>query len=360
MDGTGPYIRKKRDDGRLKKMTVQETLQGLLEKNRNHEKSTGPGINNHVPMVLIALYRMGGSSAQMTRYVEKFNLGKATPPLADASEILITRDNWKSRLGQSAFSSYVDFFDEWISKANMDVVLHSALPVLMSGVCTAAYHALLRLAYGLDYGSRDEVVFALAYWAVEFYPGPDFDADASPVKPEALFDEIIKAASKLHIEPVHSIDGRLQQVYQLRRITHLWKPIHISGSDPLEEMSGLILRIFENSQHFTLLHALTSCQAMRRVLPYLKEPENNLSAYWHSVCAAYVTVLRSSFEMGRDTIPSCEMQWKEIFAKAVASEHSMEHIVKLCYASWQEFGTYNRAEYLALACREIRKPSPFL
>jgi hypothetical protein len=156
----------------------------------------------------------------------------------------------------------------------------------MSGVCTAAYHALLRLAYALDYGSKDEAVFALAYWAVDFYPGPDFNSDAAPVEPEALFEEIIKGTSKLHIEPVNSIDGRLHQVYQFREIASCWKPVRISGSDPLEKMSKLILQIFAHSQHFTLFHALTSSQAMRRVLPYLKDPERSLSAYWHSVCAA--------------------------------------------------------------------------
>jgi hypothetical protein len=343
----------------IEKMKIQETLEALLEKNRNHEKSTQPGINNHVPMVLIALYRLGASSAQMNRYIEKFDLSGATPPPVAGRANLITPNNWKYRLGQGAFSAWVDFFDEWIRKTSMDAVLREAVPVLMSGVCTAAYHALLRLAYGLDYGSKDEVVFSLAYWAVEFYPGPDFDADSNPVEPEALFDEIIKAASKLQIEPVNSIDGRLHQVYQFREIAHLWKPIRISGSDPLEKMSGLILRLFAESQHFTLLHALTSCQAMGHVLPYLKDREKSLSAYWHSVCAAYVTVLRSSFEMGTDTVPSCQMQWEEIFAAAVASEDSLEHIVKLCYACWRESGHYHRPEYLALACREIRKPSPF-
>src|SRR5678809_666847 len=139
--------------------------------------------------------------------------------------------------------------------AGMDAVLREAVPVLMTGVCTAAYHALLRLAYALDYGSRDEVVFALAYWAVEFYPGPKFNPDASPVEPEALFNEIAQATSNLKIEPVNSIDGRLHQVYQFREIEHRWKPVRISGSDPLREISELILKIFSKNQHFTLLHA---------------------------------------------------------------------------------------------------------
>jgi hypothetical protein len=341
-------------------MNVQETLDVLLKKNRNHEKNTQPGTNNHVPMVLIALYRLGASSEILNRYVEKFDLSETNSQPVPADANRISRDNWQSNLGRGAFSAYVAFFDEWIRQVSVDAAFHEALPVLMSGVCTAAYHALLRLAYALDYGSKDEVVFALAYWAVEFYPGPDFDADAVPVEPEALFDEIIKGVSNLQIEPVHSIDGRLHQVYQFREIANRWKPVRISDSDPLEKMSGLILQIFAKSQHFTLLHALTSCQAMRRVLPYLKEPGKNLSAYWHSVCAAYVTVLRSRFEMGKDTMPECQMQWDEIFAAAAASEDSVEHIVKLCYASWLESGHYHRPEYLALACREIRKPSPFV
>ena len=35
------------------------------------------------------------------------------------------------------------------------------------------------------------------------------------------------------------------------------------------------------------------------------------------------------------------------FAAAAASEDSLEHIVKLCYASWLESGHYHRPEYLA-------------
>jgi len=159
-------------------VTTKETLDVLLTKNRNHEVATQPGVNNHVPMVLIALYRLGASSEQMTRYVERFDLADAGQLPVNLRESVITRDNWNSRLGQDAFSAYVEFFSEWMNDAGMDAVLREAVPVLMTGVCTAAYHALLRLAYALDYGSWDEAVFALAYWAAEFYPGPKFNPDA--------------------------------------------------------------------------------------------------------------------------------------------------------------------------------------
>gem|GEM_PF-4764427 len=344
----------------METVNTKETVDALLRKNRNHELATRPGVNNHVPMVLIALYRLGASSEQMKRYVERFDLAEAGPPPVNPRERLITRDNWNSRLGQDAFSAYVEFFSEWMNDAGMDAVLREAVPVLMTGVCTAAYHALLRLAYALDYGSEDEAAFALAYWAVEFYPGPKFNPAVPPVEPEALFDEIVHATSNLQIEPVNSIDGRLHQVYQFREIAHRWKPVRISGSDPLGTMSELILKIFSKSQHFTLLHALTSCQAMRLVLPYVKDHGKSLSEYWHSVCAACVTVSRSRFEMGKSSVSRGTLSWKEVFPEAAASQDSIEHIVKLCYACWLESQHYDRAEYLALACRELRNPSPFL
>jgi hypothetical protein len=340
-------------------MNAKETLDALLRKNQAHDKAFRPGTNNHVPMVLIALYRLGANSDQMNRYVESFDLGgttRAGVPARDA----INRRNWRDHLGRGDFSDYVDFFDEWTRQTSTEVVLFETLPVLMTGVCTEAYHALLRLGYALDYGSREEVAFALAYWCVEFYPGPDYETNASPVEPETLLAEIVEGASGLQIAPLYSIDGRLHQVYDFSDFKKSWKPVRIADSNPLEKLSASILKIFAESQHFTLLHALTSCQALRLVLPYIKDPRESLTRYWHSVCAAYITVYRSSFALGKDTVPRCDMAWKEIFAEAASSEEALEHKVKLAYTCWLESDCYGRAEYLALACREVRTPSPFV
>lgn len=341
-------------------MNAKETLDALLTKNREHDKASRPGTHNHIPMVLIALYRLGGTSDQMNRYVERFNLSDGTAQAVDPGRDAITRGNWQDHLGRGVFSDFVDFFDEWTRQTSTETVLLESLTVLMKGVCTEAYHALLRLGYALDYGSREEVVFALAYWAVEFYPGPDFDINLSPVEPDALLAEIVKGASGLQIAPVHSIDGRLHQVYDFSEFKKSWKPVRISDSNPLEKLSASILETFAKSQHFTLLHALTSCQALRLVLPYIKDPRGSLSGYWHSVCAAYVTVYRSRFEVGKDTVPPCDMTWKDIFEEAASSDEALEHKVKLVYTCWLEAKHYGRAEYLALACREVRKPSPFV
>ena len=78
---------------------------------------------------------------------------------------------------------------------------------------SVAYHALLRLGYALDYGSREEAAFSLAYWAAHFYSGPDLDVSETPVEPDEFLADLVHNASTLQIEATESIDGRIRQVY---------------------------------------------------------------------------------------------------------------------------------------------------
>ena len=280
-------------------MNAKDTVDALLQKNRDHEKKPGPSSNNHIPMVLIALHRLGGSSDQMNRYVDAFDLAEESAPLNNAGAETITLENWWMQLGRGGFSQYVEFFGNWTEQTSVKTVLNESLPVLVKGVSSVAYHGLLRLSYALDYDSREEAVFALAYWAASFYPSPEFDINSTPVEPDALLADIVKAASNLQITETDSIDGRIRQVYDAKEIRDLWKPVRIPGTNPLERMSELILETFVKSHHFTLLHALTSCQAFRVVLPYLSDPKVSLSHYWHSICAAYQSVAEVQFsELG--------------------------------------------------------------
>ena len=343
-------------------MNSKDTLDALLKKNRDHEKTSGPGSNNHVPMVLVALYRLGGSSDQMNRYVETFDLAEGATPLDHSKTESITLENWQAHMGRGKFSQYVDFFENWMKVTSVETVLKESLPILTKGVSSVAYHALLRLGYALDYGSREEATFSLAYWAAYFYSGPDFDVNETPVEPDKFLADIVHNASTLQIEETESIDGRIRQVYDSNELAKLWKPISVADSNPLERMSALILETFTGSQHFTLLHALTSCQALRLALPYLSDLKNSLSSYWHSVCAAYLTVYHSRFEVGRDTIEDGEAEWHEIVVRAADEQVVMafEHTIKLTYTCWLEFQHYKRERYLSLATRELNRPSQFV
>ena len=337
---------------------AKETLDALLKKNREHERHSSPtGRNNHVPMALIALYRLGAAPARMQRYADGIDLSPGSPP---AMAERISPNSWRDSLGRGSFAAYVQCFDGWIKASSSEAVLKEAVPVLMKGSSSVAYHALLRLGYAIDYGSQEEMAFSLAYWAAGFYPGPAVDAKAAAVEPDTILADAVKAASGVRIKQTGTIDGNIRQVYGTREFASLWRPVRVPDSNPLARISELILATFTQSQHFTLLHALTSCQSLRLVLPYVGDVHESLGGYWHSVVAAYLTVACGKFEVGKDTAPDGGFEWAEVIARAAAAEKALEHTVKLTYSCRMEFEHYKRMEYRALAIRELKRPSPFV
>ena len=112
----------------------------------------------------------------------------------------ITIENWRKHLDRGRFSQYGKFFDDWTRQSSIEAVLKESVPVLMKGVSSVAYHALLCLGYALDCASKEEVAFSLAYWASAFYPSPDFDTKSPSLEPDAFFAGIVRSASTLHIK----------------------------------------------------------------------------------------------------------------------------------------------------------------
>ena len=102
-------------------------------------------------------------------------------------------------MGRGKFSQYVDFFDKWMKETSVETVLKESLPILTKGVSSVAYHALLRLGYALDYGSRKEAAFSLAYWAAHFYSGPDFDVNETPVEPDKFLADLVHCPTTIKI-----------------------------------------------------------------------------------------------------------------------------------------------------------------
>lgn len=348
------------DEAKPSSGSTKETLDTLLKKNREQN-----GGGNHTPMALIALYRMGGTPQQMRRYVANFQYTPKPKSGGNPKGNSITAENWRNHLGgrYDVFSRYLAFFCDRAQQASVETVLKETVPTLLKGPAAMAYHSLIRLGYAIDYGDREEILFSLAEWAMDHMPNPEFDAAAPSVEPDALFSEIIKNSTAIQIKPVGSIMGRMTQVYASRDFRGLLKPIRIPGANPLARISELILEIFTKTHDFTLLHALTSCHAVRLVLPYVADPFRGecLTAYWHSVCASYLTVSRIRPEIGKDSVAGVNPGWDEILSKAAAIERAelrdTEHAIKLAYSCWSESRHYKRDGYLALASREIQKPS---
>ena len=94
--GVGTFSSVAADGQEAGDLSAKETLDALLKKNREHEQFSSPGKNNHVPMVLIALYRLGGSPRQLQRYADGFDLSPGFAPADSARREAPTRETWRS------------------------------------------------------------------------------------------------------------------------------------------------------------------------------------------------------------------------------------------------------------------------
>lgn len=357
------------DEAKSPPGNAKETLDALLEKYRRHQLSGrhagGPGAGPHIPMVLVALYRMGGTAEQMHRYVATYTLHPEAEKPTDASgKEKITPENWRNQLEgfpanplQASLypPRYVDFFDKWTQEASVETVLKESVSTLLKGPAAMLYHPLLRLGYAIDYGDRKEIVHALADM-----PGtgrsPDYDAAAAPVEPDVLLAEILKNGPKRG----PSTTGRIEDD---KDFTRLLKPVRFPDSDPLGKISEIILETFAETQGFGELHWVTSCQALRLILPYASDPRDLVSRYWHTICARYLVDSLSLPRFGKDSVKgSGNLGWKEVLSQAAVpaidtvnggevTTTVYEHRIKLVYTCWLESQHYKRDRYLALVAR---------
>ena len=87
-----------------------------------------------------------------------------------------------------------------------------------------------------------------------------------------------------------NIASRLSLVFGNETFAQRLRPLRLDASDPLRTIASLVVEVFSRYHHFTLLHGVTSCHALRRLLPYVENLQTAVSQYWYAICAAYLCV----------------------------------------------------------------------
>lgn len=334
-------------------------LQELLNRHRTGELADYNVTANHAPMVLIALYRMGADPAQLRRYYAGVKSGRPASEAGALRPQRIDRGTWTKCLGTfSAWSSYRQFFQAEIDKLGVQEVLASYMSPLMRGVAGHAFHPLLRTGYGIDLNDKDEIASGLAYWASAYLPAPEIPRTKSRVEPARMLNILENSALLRGVKPdSRSIARRIGQFYAHEEFRRLLQPIDLNSDRPLDAIAQAIAEAFHRHHHFTMLHGVTSCHAIRMVLPYCENQEEVLSMYWFSVCAAYLSVINLS-EGPHHPLPDREADWSRIQRDAIATGN--EHTIKLAYTCLKESEEYHNVKYTGFALREIDVAAPFV
>jgi hypothetical protein len=328
----------------------EPTLHRLLDANVRFADDN-QGFANHCPMALCALAGMG---AQPVRLQEFFDMWErrhaaAARPVVKPVTRDVGRETWLACIGDTnAFSALREYFEEWIWSAGADAVLERVLSRVPFAPASVAFHALIRLGYGLDAQHVGEIAAGLAQLVsgnLHIDMGAEQRTPAASVK---LGWETLSRAMGGAKFTGDWITTRLRATVADPRF-HATLPAAPAQPGLLDDMAQAAIALYWQTNNFTALHIVTGLHAARRVLAHLPETlaQRLLPDLWIAVCAAYASIgappLAASNAMpeGDELLPDNADTWQDLFTTAIASDD--DHVIKLVYTCY---------------CENLRTPSP--
>ena len=334
-----------------------DTLEALLVDVRMFSAEFPVLLASHLPMMLVALDRLGASPERLRQYYDNYRsasgLVPTPPPVAP-----IQREGWTEALGdRSREYDYRAFFENEVRQLGIDGALQAYLPTLIPGIGASALHGMMRTAYGVMRMDPAEVGTALGYWSATYLPMPRATG-APPVTRDP--GEVLARACAL---------PELREVVPETDL--LWHNIRAAGEKPqfapvvdwLEirpdtgrRLAETSLALFAAVMDFSSLHALTGSHWIRLIGPHLDEADQPaLQRYFWQIIASLVP------KIGFPSLPSAEQLdawrhlpapgWPEIAEAAVHSED--EHDISLVFSAREEENVYGDRLYRVVAARRM-------
>src|SRR6202453_2434781 len=147
---------------------TQEGLERAVAWSRQWSAEFPFCLANYLPMVLVALHRMGASDDRLEAYCQIYHKQNGLVPVPEPIGA-ITRDNWRGVLGQrEREGDYRAFFAGEVARLGASPAVLLYLPELMPGMAASATHAFMRMAYATMTDSDEETGVSPAYWAATY------------------------------------------------------------------------------------------------------------------------------------------------------------------------------------------------
>jgi len=319
------------------------TLNSLLSKVARYHPHYNDRLATHLPMVLIALKRLNAADSTLEITFDK---SIKDLNLVGSLDNVVPIEDITDYLGDSSkYLCYLKYFITQLNSHGVENVLKKSLPILISGVAASAFHALIRLAYAMEENNENEIAIALAFWSSEFQL-----ITISEEKSCATAEETLKKLAPLGEEHHFSpgiIADRIDEIGKLLKSNGcIIQPETIS----YDELRKLALRIFYNTDDFTLLHTVTACHAFSIIMPYLKDKELALRELWKAILTAYLST-GLGYKTTRSVFLEVDCDFSILINDAIKSYDS--HTVKLVYSCFCEYLKYKDPMYYLVAKRAV-------
>lgn len=310
---------------------------------------------NHLPMVLVALRRLGASDRRLDEYFEIYRdtngLVPAPPPLAP-----VERSTWTSALGdRSRETDYRTFFVGEVARLGVPATLATYLPILVPGLTASALHALMRLAYGIMTGDEAEIGTALGYWAAT-YLLLGKAAGAAPITddPAAVLLKIRDYPTFRQVEVEHDLLWHFMRSMAAKpefQPVVDWLAI---GPDTHDKIAKASLALMAGTMDFCAVHAVTGTHWIRLLKGHWPDHGLALRYFWQAIAALYPKIgfpdLPSAAQLDEWRHAPCP-GWPEIMAAAVRSNDEHDH--SYTFSSHEEWKHYGDPLYRFVAARRV-------
>ena len=314
-----------------------------------------PFLANHLPMVLVALDRLGASPERLAGFAQIYRTANALAA-APVAQSPLTVDVWTAALGQRAREGELRrFFAQEVAQAGGARAIATYLPALAPGIAGSAFHPLMRLAYGVMEEDEDEIGVALAYWAATFLPlaeeGKSPGVTADPV-------EVLRRASKLPGLAKAKPESDLLW-HNMRAVSRAPAFAGVAGwlivrDDTLDEMAAASLFHFAGTMSFEALHAVTGCHWLRLLQPVAPDMAPLLRHFWTGIASLMP-------KMGFPEMPTPHQidvwrrmpspDWADIKARAVSSDDEHDH--SLTFSALEEWRRTGDDLYRVVAAKRL-------
>ncbi len=299
---------------------------------------------NHVPMAIIAMNAIGADVDLIDRFIDQ---NRSILEQVKPVPFEIHHDNWLQHLGQrDAFCAYRTYFQTLVERDGWRNVVTGHIGSLMGGISASAFHCLIRLGLGIRQNSAEEVVIALAYFASEYQSlGEVLRSEETGMTLATVLDRLADdgcLCNRTFEAP--NIIRRLNKVAAVpgfQRVAALLDGCTIGRA----ELADFALRLFAGSGSFTALHGVTSCHALRWLLPLVNNEQRCLQFYARALLCAYVSIgTPKVVQWEALNLSACKPDtWQQIFVQALSSMN--EHKIKMVFSCYDEWLLFRHAGY---------------
>src|SRR3984885_2996598 len=310
---------------------------------------------NHLPMVLVALHRMGASDERLEAYCHIYHRQNGLVPVPEPID-KITRDNWRGFLGQrEREGDYRAFFAGEAARLGATPTALLYLPELIPGLAASATHALMRMAYATMTAGAAASGVALGYWAATYLSlGPSRGLTPSTDDPAEVLAFMSGPPAFRHVEPERDLLWHFMRAVSEKPEFGPVVDMLAIGPETHDRIARCSLALYAATLDFCALHAVTGTHWLRLIARRTPDAATPLRYFWQAIASLVpkigFPVLPSADELEawrRAPLPD----WPEIYREAVARDD--EHDLSLTFSASEEFKHYGDRLYQYAAAKRL-------